>query len=160
MEGTLTIEWGDIVGKIREVSISTLQGEIRALAEQILREILQGLYPAGNATQYYVTTGEIADAVEVTGGGEQITISMNPSRLSLAPLGNGMLGAHMGVEGEDFRQSLLEGLNEGGISGSSVNPKGHPASNYMETAYNQYEAQFLQILARALSGAGFDVSIG
>ena len=59
VNGKLTIDVSgleDMAGKIKSVTTSTLQGQIRALADQILREILESDYP-GNSSPWYVGTG-------------------------------------------------------------------------------------------------------
>ena len=64
LEGKITVDVTgieNIAAKIRSTTISTLQGEIRHLAEQILRDLAHADWPAGKASKGYVSTGELAD---------------------------------------------------------------------------------------------------
>ncbi|MCD5422987.1 hypothetical protein [Limosilactobacillus fermentum] len=145
----------EIVGEIRSVSISTLQGKIRQMAEQILRELAHADWPAGRVSTSYVSTGELADAVVVTGGSNTLNIRMDGSRMSMTPPGPGHFGTHMGVRGEAFNVEMPAYLNYGG---GGIVP--HAGSGYFEKAFGIYEEEFVHILAEALRGAGFEVSEG
>lgn len=169
LEGKITIDVSGIeemAAKIKSVSISTLQGEIRHLAEQILRELAQQDWPAGRASPGYVSTGELADAVVVTGGGTSLNIEMDGSRMSMmAPsTGNSVngdwgniksWGVHMGVQSQPFNTEMPALLNYGG---GGIVP--HSGTGYFEKAFGIYQSEFIHILANALRGAGFDVSEG
>lgn len=172
LEGKITIDVSGIeemAAKIKSVSISTLQGEIRHLAEQILRELAQQDWPAGRVSPGYVSTGELADAVVVTGGGTSLNIEMDGSRMSMvAPIhGAGVTnrnavsrepeqwGVHMGVRGQAYNTEMPALLNYGG---GGIVP--HSGTGYFEKAFGIYESEFVQILANALRAAGFDVSEG
>lgn len=144
----------NMAGKIKSVSVSTLQTQIRSLAESILREILASDYPA-RSTPWYTGTGEMADAVMVEGSGTNLHIWIDGSRLSMAITPEDMFNINASIKGEDFRQGLPVVLNDGG--GGIVS---HDGTYYMERAYAQYKARFVHILASALRGAGFDVSEG
>lgn len=156
----------EMAAKIRSVSIATLQGEIRQKAEQILRELAHADWPAGRASQGYVSTGELADAVVVTGGGTSLNIRMDGSRMSMvAPsIGNstngdwgniGKWGVHMGVQSQPFNTEMPAYLNYGG---GGIVP--HAGTGYFEKAFGIYEEEFIHILAGALRAAGFEVSEG
>lgn len=157
INGKVTIDISgleDIAGKIRSVSISTLQTQIRALADQILREILAADYPARN-TPWYFGTGEMADTVMVEGSGTDLHIWIDGSRLSMAITPADMFNINASIQGGDFREGLPVVLDTGGSGIVS-----HPGTNYMERAFAQYQARFIHILANALRGAGFDVTEG
>ena len=157
VNGKLTIDVSGLegmAGKIKSVTTSTLQGEIRALADQILREILESDYP-GNSSPWYVGTGEMADTVMVESSGTELHIWIDGSRLSMAITQADMFNIHASVQGADFRQGSPVVLNDGG---GGIVP--HPGTQYMERAFEQYKARFIHILADALRGAGFEVSEG
>lgn len=159
----------EMAAKIRSVSIATLQGEIRQKAEQILRELAHADWPAGRASQGYVSTGELADAVVVTGGGTSLNIRMDGSSMSMvAPVHSSGVsnrnavshtpsqwGIHMGVKGQAFNTEMPAYLNYGG---GGLRP--HAGTGYFEKAFGIYEEEFIHILAGALRAAGFDVSEG
>lgn len=154
----------DMAMKIRTVSIKTLQGEIRRMAEQILRELAHADWPAGRASKGYVSTGELADAVMVTGGGTSLNIYMDGSRMSMvAPDLSGSTsfgephrwGVHMGVMGQAYNTRMPALLEYGG---KGLRP--HHGSGYFQKAFGIYQEEFIHILANALRAAGFDVSEG
>lgn len=158
-----------IEGEIRSVSIATLQGQIRQLADQILREIVASDWPAGRASKGYVSTGQLVDAIEVRGGGDSLTISMNGANMSMSPPVHAagiknrnavnhvptQWGIHMGVRGQAFNTEMPALLEYGG---GGLVP--HAGTGYFEKAFGMYEEQFVHILAEALRGAGFEVSEG
>lgn len=145
----------EIINEIRSVSISTLQGKIRQMAEQILRELAHADWPAGRGSTSYVSTGELADAVVVTGGYNTLNIRMDGSRMGMTPPSPGRFGAHMGVKGQAFNFEMPAYLNYGG---GGIVP--HSGSGYFEKAFGIYEEEFVHILSEALRGAGFEVSEG
>lgn len=158
----------DALQEIRSVSISTLQGRIRALAERILREQAAKDWPAGRASNGYVSTGELADAVVVTGNGTSLDIKMDGSRMSMSPpsttgsswshdMRNNVLkwGVHMGVTGQAFNTEMPDLLENGGGGIRS-----HRGSGYFKRSFGMYQEQFIHILAEALRGAGFEVNEG
>ena len=103
IEGTLTVDISGLeglAGEIRSVSIKALQGEIRKVADQILRELVEKDWPAGRASPGYVSTGELVDAINVTGGGTSLSIEMDGSRMSMSPpsTGNSANGDWGGIE--------------------------------------------------------------
>lgn len=172
LEGKITVDVTgieNIAAKIRSTTISTLQGEIRHLAEQILRDLAHADWPAGKASKGYVSTGELADAVVVTGGGTSLNIEMDGSRMSMvAPIhGSGVSnrnavshfpeqwGIHMGVRGQAYNTEMPALLEYGG--GGLVSHKG---TGYFKKAFGIYQEEFIHILAEALRSAGFEVSEG
>lgn len=160
IEANLEFNYGEVLSKIKGTSIKALQGTIRDVAKDMLNDILVRDFPAGRATKSYVTTGQLADTICVEGNGLELMIYVDPAKLSLEPYIDGWLGVHEGIHGEDFREPLVEGLNEGGISGSVVYPAGHSAKHFMQRAFQQYTKTFLNLLARELRGAGFEVTVG
>ena len=172
LEGKMTIDVSsieEIATKIKSVSISTLQGEIRHLAEQILKDLAHADWPAGKASKGYVSTGELADAVVVTGSGTSLNIEMDGSRMSMvAPVhGSGVSnrnavshfpkqwGIHMGVKGQAYNTEMPALLEYGG---GGLVP--HEGTGYFEKAFGIYQEEFIHILAEALRSAGFEVSEG
>lgn len=172
LHGTLDIDVTgaeDIDAKIESVSIATLQGRIRALAYQILREQAAKDWPAGRASGGYVSTGELVNAINITGGGLSLTISMDGSRMSMsAPVHVGTVknrnavnheplqwGIHMGVRGQAYNTEMPATLEYGA---GGLRP--HQGSGYFKRTYGMYKEQFIHILAEALRGAGFDVTEG
>lgn len=147
----------EIINEIRSVSISTLQGKIRQMAEQILRELAHADWPAGRGSTSYVSTGELADAVVVTGGYNTLNIRMDGSRMGMTPPSPGRFGAHMGLKGQAKNIAMPVWLNEGGNNSPIHEITG---SGYFEKAFGIYEEEFVHILAEALRGAGFNVSEG
>lgn len=154
----------DMYVQIRSTTIRALQGEVRHLAENVLRELAQSDWPAGRASAGYVSTGQLADAVMVTGSGTSLNISMDGSRMSMvAPDMGGSSsfghprrwGVHMGVMGQAYNTEMPALLNYGG---GGLRP--HRGSGYFEKAFNIYEEEFIHIIANALRSAGFDVTEG
>ncbi|KRL91699.1 hypothetical protein [Limosilactobacillus ingluviei] len=172
LHGTLDIDVTgaeEIEGKIRSTSIAALQGRIRALAYQILREQAAKDWPAGRASNGYVSTGELVNAINITGSGLSLTISMDGSRMSMvAPVHVGTVknrnavnhrpiqwGVHMGVRGQAFNTEMPALLEYGG---GGLVP--HHGSGYFERTYGMYQEQFIHILAEELRAAGFEVTEG
>lgn len=167
IEGKIEIDISgleEMASEIRTVSISTLQGEIRRKADQILRELAQQDWPAGRVSPGYVSTGQLADAVMVTGNGNNLLIYMDGTRMSMvAPDLSGsssfgephQWGVHMGVMGQAYNVKMPELLNFGG---GGLRP--HEGSGYFEKAFGIYETEFIHILGDALRAAGFEVTEG
>lgn len=143
----------EIINEIRSVSISTLQGKIRQMAEQILRELAHADWPAGRGSTSYVSTGELADAVVVTGGYNTLNIRMDGSRMGMTPPSPGRFGAHMGVKGQAFNVEMPAYLNYGG---GGLVP--HQGTHYFDNAFSKYVEIIPKLLADALRAAGFEVS--
>lgn len=168
IHGTLDIDVtgaDEIEGKIRSTSIAALQGRIRALAYQILREQAAKDWPAGKASNGYVSTGELVNAINITGSGLSLTISMDGSRMSMTPPSIssgggdwgrvGKWGIHMGVQSQPYNTEMPALLEYGG---GGLVP--HHGSGYFERTYGMYQEQFIHILAEELRAAGFEVTEG
>ena len=113
IEANLEFDYGEVLSKIKGTSIKALQGTIRDVAKDMLNDILVRDFPAGRATKSYITTGQLADTICVEGNGLDLLIYVDPAKLSLEPYIDGWLGVHESIYGEDFREPLVEGLNEG-----------------------------------------------
>lgn len=168
LHGTLDIDVtgaDEIEGKIRSTSIAALQGRIKALAYQILREQAAKDWPAGKASNGYVSTGELVNAIDITGSGLSLTISMDGSRMSMTPPSIssgggdwgrvGKWGIHMGVQSQPYNTEMPALLEYGG--GGLVQ---HEGSGYFKRTYGMYQEQFIHILAEELRAAGFEVTEG
>lgn len=168
LHGTLDIDVtgaDEIEGKIRSTSIAALQGRIRALAYQILREQAAKDWPAGKASNGYVSTGELVNAINITGSGLSLTISMDGSRMSMTPPSIssgggdwgrvGKWGIHMGVQSQPYNTEMPALLEYGG---GGLVP--HEGSGYFKRTYGMYQEQFIHILAEELRAAGFEVTEG
>lgn len=168
LHGTLDIDVtgaDEIEGKIRSTSIAALQGRIKALAYQILREQAAKDWPAGKASNGYVSTGELVNAIDITGSGLSLTISMDGSRMSMTPPSIssgggdwgrvGKWGIHMGVQNQPYNTEMPALLEYGG--GGLVQ---HEGSGYFKRTYGMYQEQFIHILAEELRAAGFEVTEG
>ena len=168
LHGTLDIDVtgaDEIEGKIRSTSIAALQGRIRALAYQILREQAAKDWPAGRASNGYVSTGELVNAINITGSGLSLTISMDGSRMSMTPPSIssgggdwgrvGKWGIHMGVQSQPYNTEMPALLEYGG---GGLVP--HEGSGYFKRTYGMYQEQFIHILAEELRAAGFEVTEG
>ena len=168
LHGTLDIDVtgaDEIEGKIRSTSIAALQGRIRALAYQIVREQAAKDWPAGKASNGYVSTGELVNAINITGSGLSLTISMDGSRMSMTPPSIssgggdwgrvGKWGIHMGVQSQPYNTEMPALLEYGG---GGLVP--HEGSGYFKRTYGMYQEQFIHILAEELRAAGFEVTEG
>lgn len=158
IEGTLTVDISGLeglAGEIRSVTTKALQGEIRKVADQILRELVEKDWPAGRASQYYVSTGQLVDAITVTGGGTNLSIEMDGSRMGMTPPSNGMFGAHMGLNMEPKNTEMPKWLNAGG-NGSHLHEI--TGTHYFDNAFSKYVEIIPKLLADALRAAGFEVS--
>ena len=168
LHGTLDIDVTgaeEIEGKIRSTSIAALQGRIRALAYQILREQAAKDWPADKASNGYVSTGELVNAINITGSGLSLTISMDGSRMSMTPPSIssgggdwgrvGKWGIHMGVQSQPYNTEMPALLEYGG---GGLVP--HEGSGYFKRTYGMYQEQFIHILAEELRAAGFEVTEG
>lgn len=167
IEGTLTVDISGLeglAGEIRSVSIKALQGEIRKVADQILRELVEKDWPAGRASPGYVSTGELVDAINVTGGGTSLSIEMDGSRMSMSPPSTGnsangdwggieSWGIHMSVQSQPFNDEMPAYLNYGG---GGLVP--HQGTHYFDNAFFKYVEIIPKLLADALRAAGFEVS--
>ena len=150
----------EFVAEARAATISGLQGEVRALANQILRESVARDNAMRSGGTSYAPTHELTDAIVIEGGGSELLIYMDGSRMSMrAPVrgqdGTASWGIHMGVQGQAFNTEMPEYLNYGG---GGIIP--HSGSSYFEQAWALLENQTAPRLAAAIRAAGFDVSVG
>lgn len=146
-----------VKGDVTSIALSVVRNE----AKKILHDILDHEFYAGRSTQYYSRTGEMADAVDikdVSSSSRQIsfTVYIDTSRLSMVTGSEGRLGAHMGVNGEDFRAGLPIALDQG----SSSPIYSHPAHNFMEQAHGEMTGKLIQLLASGLTARGYNCYIG
>ena len=135
------------------------------MAYQILREQAAKDWPAGKASNGYVSTGELVNAINITGSGLSLTISMDGSRMSMTPPSIssgggdwgrvGKWGIHMGVQSQPYNTEMPALLEYGG---GGLVP--HEGSGYFKRTYGMYQEQFIHILAEELRAAGFEVTEG
>jgi len=158
IEGTLTVDISGLeglAGEIHSATVKALKGEIRKVADQILRELVERDWPAGRVSQGYISTGELVDAINVTGGGTSLNIEMDGSRMSVSPPSPGQFGIHMGFNNQAVNDRMPEWLNQGG-NGSPIHEI--TGTHYFEAAFARYVEIIPKLLAAALRAAGFEVS--
>lgn len=159
LEAEANVEIPDYMGKVKSISRRALAGKIKDTAVDIMKNILQNEFPAYVTTSSYVTTGEMVNTVRFRVSGDTLVIYIDGGALSAMPYDavNHKFGAHMGVSGQDFRHELPGVLNDGSSDRSIV---AHEGRKFMDTAFDQYQARLIQLLAQELAGAGFEVAVG
>lgn len=143
--------------------IRSCMPKLQKEAERILKRNIQSrYYKSGNfmgGSKYYYSTGSVAHAFQSKVSGDSLIIFMDESKIHAHGPTGIMLGAYVGVRGQDFRSQMLEGINEGGIAPSVINKKGYSATGYFNYAFQEMEDEIPKLLANLLRGKGWDVSI-
>ena len=146
--------------KIDHTVTSAMEGQVRALASEIMREAVAKDAAMRGGGAYYTPTEELADAIVITGGGKHLHIEMDGSRMSTSPPVIGedgrivQWGVHTSVYGEAKNDMMPIWLNDGAKGLVS-----HVGSEYFEYAWARIQAQVPEKLASALSALGFEVTI-
>lgn len=146
--------------KIDHTVTSAMEGQVRALASEIMREAVAKDAAMRGGGAYYTPTEELADAIVITGGGKHLHIEMDGSRMSASPPVIGedgrivQWGVHTSVYGEAKNDMMPLWLNDGAKGLVS-----HVGSEYFEYAWARIQAQVPEKLAAALSALGFEVTI-
>lgn len=146
--------------KIDHTVTSAMEGQVRALASEIMREAVAKDAAMRGGGAYYTPTEELADAIVITGGGKHLHIEMDGSRMSASPPVIGedgrivQWGIHTSVYGEAKNDMMPLWLNDGAKGLVS-----HDGSKYFEYAWARIQAQVPEKLAAALSALGFEVTI-
>ena len=157
LEARASVEIPDYMGKVKSISRKALATTIRETAVNIMKNILEYEFPAHVTTSSYVTTGEMINTVKFRVSGDVLVIYIDGGALSAMPYDavNHKFGVHMGVSGQDYRHELPGVLNDGGRG--IVEHKGR---KFMDTAFDQYQVILIELLAKELAAAGFEVSTG
>ena len=146
--------------KIDHTVTSAMEGQVKALASEIMREAVAKDAAMRGGGAYYTPTEELVDAIVVTGGGKHLHIEMDGSRMSTSPPVIGedgrvaQWGVHTSVHGEAENTMMPLWLNDGA---RGLVP--HAGSEYFEYAWARIQAQVPEKLAPALSALGFEVTI-
>lgn len=146
--------------KIDHTVTSAMEGQVKALASEIMREAVAKDAAMRGGGAYYTPTEELVDAIVVTGGGKHLHIEMDGSRMSTSPPVIGedgrvaQWGVHTSVHGEAENTMMPLWLNDGA---RGLVP--HAGSEYFEYAWARIQAQVPEKLASALSALGFEVTI-
>lgn len=146
--------------KIDHTVTSAMEGQVKALASEIMREAVAKDAAMRGCGAYYTPTEELVDAIVVTGGGKHLHIEMDGSRMSTSPPVIGedgrvaQWGVHTSIHGEAENTMMPLWLNDGA---RGLVP--HAGSEYFEYAWARIQAQVPEKLASALSALGFEVTI-
>ena len=146
--------------KIDHTVTSAMEGQVKALASEIMREAVAKDAAMRGGGAYYTPTEELVDAIVVTGGGKHLHIEMDGSRMSTSPPVIGedgrvaQWGVHTSIHGEAENTMMPLWLNDGA---RGLVP--HAGSEYFEYAWARIQAQVPEKLASALSALGFEVTI-
>lgn len=155
----------DLVGDITSI----IYGQVITESEKILREHVMNTVYSGKSPAQYTRTNGVLNAVEiseisVSGTKATFKIWINPNLMSTisavpnapfpTPDGGPSWGSHEGFSGQDFREGLIETLDEGG--GSPY--YSHPAHNFYQKTHDEADVELIKILGNGLSAAGWDVS--
>ena len=163
LEGSITYEGiQQVISQIHVGVMEALQGMVRKAAQDILHDILEQDYPSGIYSEYYTTTGEMADTVQVTdvqmgGSIASFKVWIDSSRLNMTfnPCG---FNAHASLNGDDFREGLVDILDTGVKQGNPI--VWHSGTNYMNRGSVEMENKLPNMLAQGLRAQGFTVTMG
>ena len=131
-------------------------------AENLLEETIEGrLYGSLNGWERSAHAIVNAFSGNVTGDG--LTIYMDPSKLPVTSGsvkdGIAYFGNYGTLFGGDYSSELVHGLDTGGIGASRYRRYPLPATGYFSVHYfKAMEAKMLEVLAKHLSGLGWNVS--
>ena len=160
-----TMDISGLASKLRNDVKSSIQNEVFKVCEKALRDsIMQTLY-SGQSPTYYSRTYDIANSVAVkdvviNNSSAEFRITVDASKMSMinpepnAPYGR--WGTHVGFSGQDFREGLIEILDEGGGNRYYM----HSANHFFDKAATGLDTDIVNTLVRALSSKGWDVEIG
>lgn len=162
LEGSITYEGiQQVISQIHVGVMEAMQGMVRKAAQDILHDILEQEYPSGIYSEYYTTTGEMADTVQVTDvqmgtSVASFAVYIDSTRLNMT-FNPHMLNAHADIHGDDFREGLVHVLDTGAFGSPIYN---NPGSHYMDRAGQEMESKLPEMLAQGLRAQGFEVMVG
>lgn len=150
-----------IASKLVADIANTIETDVKQTCEEaLMRAIMKSVY-SGHTPKMYIQTHEFVNAVEVMnisvgGGRASFDVTINASKMSASPPSGGNWGTHMGMNGEDFRSGLIEGLDQG-TSGSPY--YNHPAYNFFDSTSTVLNMKLVQVMVSALRGRGWDARV-
>lgn len=139
---------------------SIVEGEVYNICEKALRDNINAtVYAGSGGSGMYARTMDIMNAVDIIEKSSSAThvsfkVVINPVKIGIEMRPNA-LNAHAGVNGEDFREGIIDALDNGS-SGSPI--FNHPAHNFFDKTHAELDSALVVIIANALRGRGWDVT--
>lgn len=158
MAGTYSLE--ALGAKLASDVYSIVEGEVYNICLKALRDNINAtVYAGGGGSGMYARTFEVMNAVNIVEKSRSAThisfkVVVDPSLIGME-FRQGQLNAHAGVNGEDFREGIIEALDSGS-SGSPI--YNHPAHQYFDRTYDELDSVLIGVMARALAARGWDVT--
>lgn len=140
---------------------SSIENEVKATCEQALIDAI-------NTTVYlrqktYRQTRGFVDAVEImdmnirkNSGIATFRIGVNASKMGIEIRTPDEWNAHAGMKGQDFREGLIETLDEGSSGSPYYNFSGY---GFFDKAADNLDRTMIQAMANALKAKGYKVDI-
>jgi len=156
-----TISLDELEGVLEELYgyiQSIIKGEVIKTCEEALRKYVQSnLYGAGGSP-YYVRTGEVLEAVDVTNvnvGRESASfdIVIDTGLISAFQGPYGMFNHHMGFRGQDFSNDNLIQVLEYGSSGGKAPRAG---AGFFADTFSELSQTLVPLMVGALQARGWD----
>ena len=155
-----TFDLSGLAEELRADIQSVIYSEvIEVCRESLDRAVRMTVYAGGNGGFMYERTREFLNAVEVMDinvGSSKATflITINSARMNLYPATNTEWGKHEGLSGQDFREGLIQVLDEGG--GSIL--YSHPAHGFFDKSLKDLDSRLHRVIGGSLSGRGWKVT--
>lgn len=153
----------DIAGlkaKLKADVISAVQGEVAEAAHKAMREAINDTMYASGGGAYYSRTGDFLNAIAIedrrsSGNSTEFKVIVKGSMLSPNFTGTGW-NQHMDVRGHSWNgDGIVEVLDEGTNAGLYA----HKGYHFYDKAESDMDVKLIGVLAKALSGRGWDVQI-
>lgn len=159
-----TMDISAIAPKLRGDIQSAIRREVLDICKKALRKNVMNTLYSGKSPTYYDRTYDVLNAVDIkdVSIGRSVatfTITIDASKMRLInPASNapfGRWGKHVGFSGQDFREGLIEILDEGGGSRYYM----HEANHFFDKTENDLDDDIPTTLVKALRSNGWDAQL-
>lgn len=151
----------EIGAKLASDVFAIIEREIYDICKRALEEEVRRTVYSGMGTGYYDRTGDILKAVDITdknlsGNTASFKVTVNPELIGIQIRDGEKWNAHAGVRGQDFREGVVEVLDEGTSGNSLYN---HPGYNFFDSTANKLDSRLVGVMVSALRARGWDASV-
>ena len=153
-----SVDLNGLASKLRADVKSSIEKKVFKVCEDALRKSVMETVYSGKPVMYH-RTYELLRAVSIDNvnvGHSQATfeIIIDPNKMGLYPSTKDSWGKHQGLSGQDFREGLIEVLDQGGGSKLYM----HQAHRFFDKAENGLESKIVKAMATDLKANGWDVT--
>lgn len=161
-----SIDISQVASKLRADIIAVIRGEVYKACEEALRNnVMKTVYSGKSPVKYERSYGFLnaVDILNLRIGNNKASfdLTINPAKMGLTPAQVGaprfgQWGQHMGFMNQDFREGLVEVLDQGGGSRYYM----HKASHFFDKTEAELNKTLVSIMVGALRSRGWDAEVG